>query len=89
MLTYQIFPKKFASTLSYKKIRVKQIQSNLLAFSRGQLLVRDRHEFDSSYYGDGVRVLSFVITTAQSDTRNKMYIISWLQKISLEQMLLE
>ena len=40
-------------------------------------------------YGDGVRVLSFVITTAQSDTRNKMYIIRWLQKTSLEQMLFE
>ena len=45
----RFFQKKIASTLSYKKIRVKQIQSNLLAFSRGQLLERDRYEFDSSY----------------------------------------
>ena len=40
-------------------------------------------------HGDAVKVLSFVFIIAQSDTRNIEYLISWLQKISLEQLLFE
>ena len=45
---------------------------------------------DNSYTHDGVmRVLSFVFITVQNDTRNTGYLISWLQKISLEQLLFD
>ena len=36
-----------------------------------------------------VRGLSSVFITAQSDTRNREYLINWLLKISLEQLLFE
>ena len=38
--------------------------------------------------GDGVKIRSFLIITTQSDTKNTEYLISCLQKISLEQLLL-
>ena len=37
---------------------------------------------------DGVKIRSFLIIIAQSDTKNIEYLISCLQKISLEQLLL-
>ena len=40
-------------------------------------------------HGDAVRVLSSVFIISQSDTRNIKYLISWLQKISPEQLLFE
>ena len=39
-------------------------------------------------HGDAVRVLCFVFIIAQSDTKNIECLTSWLQKISLEQLLL-
>ena len=38
-------------------------------------------------HGDAVRVLPSVSINTQSDTRNIEYLISWLQKISLEQLI--
>ena len=43
----------------------------------------------TSKQGDAVRVLSSVFIIAQSDTRNIEYLITWLQKISLKQLLFE
>ena len=40
-------------------------------------------------HGYAVRFLSSVFITAQSDTRNREYLISWLLKISLEQLIFE
>ena len=40
-------------------------------------------------HGDAVRVLSFIFITAQKDTRNREYLISWLLKISLKQLLFQ
>ena len=40
-------------------------------------------------HGDTVRVLSFVFIIAQFDTKNREYLIGWLQKISLRQLLFE
>ena len=40
-------------------------------------------------HGDAVRVLSSVFIIAQSDIRNTEYLISWLQKISLEEPVFE
>ena len=37
--------------------------------------------------GDGVKIRSFLIIITQSDTKNTEYLISCLQKISLEQLL--
>ena len=40
-------------------------------------------------HGDRLRFFSSVFIIAQSDTRNREYLISWLQEISLEQLLFE
>ena len=40
-------------------------------------------------HGDAVRVLSSVFIIAQSDIRNTEYLISWSQKISLEEPVFE
>ena len=40
-------------------------------------------------HGDAVRVLCSVFIIAQSDTKNTECLTSWLQKISLEQLLFE
>ena len=40
-------------------------------------------------HGDAVRVLSSVFDIAQSNTRNREYLISWLQKKRLKQLLFE
>ena len=46
-------------------------------------------EFDNSSHDGAVRVLSSVFIIAQSDTGNREYLISWLQKESLKQLLLK
>ena len=40
-------------------------------------------------HGDALRVPSSVFIILQSDTRNRAYLISWLQKKSLKQLLFE
>ena len=40
-------------------------------------------------HSDAVRVLPSVSVNTQSDTRNIEYLISWLQKISLEQLIFD
>ena len=40
-------------------------------------------------HGDAVRVLSFAFIISQIDTRNREYLISWLQKKSLKQLLFD
>ena len=39
--------------------------------------------------GDTVRALSSVFIIAQSDNKNREYLVSWLQKISLKQLFFE
>ena len=48
----------------------------------------DWSELATANHGDAVKALSSVFIIAQSDTRNE-YLIRWLQKISLEQLLFQ
>ena len=76
------FPKIFfACKLSHKNIKVSQAQCNPYP----QVTLKP------ATAGDGIRILSSLMIIIQNDTRNRNieYLISCLQKISLEQRLFE
>ena len=92
------FSKYFLHTNCPMKIKVSQAQSNKLFLRRHQIIKNEctdlRYEegllsLTAAKHGVAVRVLSAVFIVAQIDTRNMEYLICWLQKISLEQLLFD
>ena len=80
------------------KINVSQEQSNWFAFKEASAYKRGVRRSatwivlvssTTATHGDAVTVLSSVFITAQNDARNIVYLISWLQKVSLEQLLFD
>ena len=76
----------FVSKLFYEKI--SQAQSNQFIFKEAPAYKRGKRKSTTATHSDVIRVLSSVFIIAQSDTRNTKYLISQLQKISLQQLLL-
>ena len=75
------------------KINVSQEQSNWFAFKEASAYIGGVRRSATwivftATHGDALTVLSSVFITAQNNARNIVYLISWLQKVSLEQQVL-